>query len=194
MDALDHRSRRNAIYDRSDIAHVAIDRGPPLRLRYRVSELVIENTGDVVEVPIPADIHDALRIGGDSYELVQNHFHAPSEHDVNGRRGDVEAHFVHQNAEGATAVVSVFYVVVRSPNRLLDKVLLNAPEAAGDEVHAREACPAELLHGLRESARVTGACASTHSSPTTVRSQRPPVPRTCAGQFAPTEGVSRVRL
>jgi carbonic anhydrase len=61
----------------------------------------------------------------------------------------VEAHFVHQSAEGATAVVGVFYVIGRNPNRLLDKVLLNAPEAAGDEVYAGEACPAELLHGLR---------------------------------------------
>lgn len=131
-----------------DRSHVTIDHGPPLLLRYQVSELGIENTGHVVEVPIPTDIHDTLQIGGDTYELVQYHFHAPSEHEVNGRRADVEAHFVHQNADGATAVVGVFYVVGRHSNPLLDKVLLNAPEAAGDELHAGEASPAELLHGL----------------------------------------------
>ena len=74
---------------------VAAYRGAPLVLRYESSELVVENTGHVVEVPIPADVHDTLQIGGDRYGLAQYHFHAPSEHAVNGRRAAVEAHFVH---------------------------------------------------------------------------------------------------
>lgn len=49
------------------------------------SELAVENTGHVVEGPIPADAQDTLQIGGDRYDLVQYHFHAPSEHAVNGR-------------------------------------------------------------------------------------------------------------
>ena len=74
-------------------------------------------TGHVVEVPIPADVHDSLQIGGDRYGLVQYHFHAPSEHAVNGRRAAVEAHFVHTNAQGATAVVGVFYRRGPTPTR-----------------------------------------------------------------------------
>ena len=88
---------------------VAADHGSPLLLRYQVSELTVENTGHVVEVPIPTGVHDSLRLDGDRYELEQYHFHAPSEHAINGRLADVEAHFVHHNAQGATAVVGILF-------------------------------------------------------------------------------------
>ena len=122
--------------------------GSPLLLRYRPSELGVENTGHVVEVPIPTGVHDALQINGDRYELVQYHFHAPSEHAINGRRADVEAHLVHMNAAGATVVVGVLFRVGHKPNRLLDSILLSAPATAGEEVHAGEGSPAELFHHI----------------------------------------------
>jgi carbonic anhydrase len=128
---------------------VAAYRGSPMLLKYESSELVVENTGHVVEVPIPAEAQDTLQIGGDRYELVQYHFHAPSEHAVNGRRADVEAHFVHMNAQGATAVVGVFYRRGRDSNAVLDKILLSAPETAGEEAHAGEASPAELFRHIK---------------------------------------------
>lgn len=132
-----------------DTRRVLIRRGAPAVLEYEVSELAIANTGHVVEVSIRAGVRDALRIGPDEYHLVQYHFHAPSEHTIDGRRGDVEAHFVHQTADGATAVIGVLYRVGSDPNPLLDHVLLEAPQTAGREVHAGESCPAELLHDLR---------------------------------------------
>jgi carbonic anhydrase len=127
---------------------VAAYRGSPLVLRYESSELVVENTGHVVEVLIPTGVNNTLQIGGDSYALVQYHFHAPSEHTVNGQRADVEAHFVHMNAQGATAVVGVFYRLGSEPNALLDRILLSAPETAGEEVTAGEASPAEMFHHI----------------------------------------------
>jgi carbonic anhydrase len=75
--------------------------------------------------------------------------HAPSEHAVNGRRAAVEAHFVHSNAEGATAVLGVFYRLGPHPNPLLDRILLSAPEVAGEETHAGEASPAALFRHIR---------------------------------------------
>ena len=128
---------------------VAAFRGAPLLLRYEPSELAVENTGHVVEVPIPAGAQDTLQIGGDRYDLVQYHFHAPSEHAVNGRLADVEAHFVHMNTQGATAVVGVFFRIGPEPNAVLDKILLSAPAMAGEEVNAGEASPAELFHHIR---------------------------------------------
>src|SRR5687767_12583010 len=35
--------------------------GPPLLMRYQASEIAVENTGHVVEVPIPADVHNTLQ-------------------------------------------------------------------------------------------------------------------------------------
>lgn len=123
--------------------------GSPLMLRYQTSELAVENTGHVIEVPIPAGVRDTLQIGGDFYTLSQYHFHAPSEHTVDGRQADVEAHFVHSNTKGATAVVGVFFRVGTHPNDVLDRILLSAPATEGEEVHAGEANPAELFHGTK---------------------------------------------
>ena len=133
-----------------ETARTAALHGPPLTLKYDASELVVENTGHVVEVPIPPGVEDVLKIGRDRYTLTQYHFHAPSEHTVNGRHADVEAHFVHTNAAGDTAVVGVFFDVGRRPNPLLEKILLNAPDVSGEEGEPLgEANPAELLRGLK---------------------------------------------
>ena len=127
---------------------VAAFHDSPLLLRYEPSELAVENTGHVVEGPIPADAQDTLQIGGDRYDLVHYHFHAPSEHAVNGRLAHVEAHLVHMNPQGATAVVGVFYRIGPEPNAVLDTILLSAPATAGEEAHAGKASPAELFHHI----------------------------------------------
>lgn len=130
-----------------DKGSVRRQNGPPLLIRYEPSELAIENTGHVVEVPIPADATDELRISGETYRLTQYHFHAPSEHKINGRLADVEAHFVHQNSQGSLAVLSALFRIGPHPNPLLTKILFSAPVTAGDEVSLGEANPAELLPG-----------------------------------------------
>jgi carbonic anhydrase len=80
---------------------------------------------------------------------VQFHFHAPSEHAVNGRLADVEAHFVHQRADGALAVVGVRFHRGPRPNPLLDRILLSAPEEEGQRAELGDHSPAELFEGLR---------------------------------------------
>ncbi|MCA9971534.1 MAG: carbonic anhydrase family protein [Anaerolineales bacterium] len=46
-------------------------------------------------------------IGGDNYQLAQFHFHAPSEHVVDGQPYPIEMHLVHRSASGKLAVVGV---------------------------------------------------------------------------------------
>jgi carbonic anhydrase len=67
--------------------------------------------------------------------------------------GDVEAHFVHQNSQGDTAVVGVFFRRGADPNPLLDKILFSAPVTAGDEVTVGEANPAELFPRVGRAAK-----------------------------------------
>jgi carbonic anhydrase len=50
----------------------------------------------------------ALKIGADGYALAQFHFHAPSEHTLDGASFPVELHFVNKNEAGDLAVVGVF--------------------------------------------------------------------------------------
>ena len=128
---------------------VAKVRTAPLILGYESSDLAVKNTGHVVEVSIPAGVENTLLIGGDEYTLLQYHFHAPSEHAVNGRLADLEAHFVHTNAEGGTAVVGVFYHLGHHGNEVVERILLAAPTETEEEAHAGEASPAELFHDIR---------------------------------------------
>ena len=99
-----------------DTTRVAALHGPPLLLRYSASELAVENTGHTVEVTIPPGVGNVLQIGPDRYTLAQYHFHALSEHTVNGSHADVEAHFVHTNPAGDVAVVGALYNVGPNPN------------------------------------------------------------------------------
>ena len=151
--------------------------GPSLQFRYPGNDLVVENTGHVVEVPLPADNGNTLKIGNSVYTLVQYHFHVPSEHTLNGKRYDMEVHLVHQNAAGQTAVVAVFMNIGDHPNALVNDVFHNAPDVAGEETdvgvesnaeellpgfksgHRRHVCDHPLLRlfGLADHAAVLGA-------------------------------------
>ena len=50
---------------------------------------------------------ETLTVGDKTYALIQFHFHAPSEHTVDGEHFPMEMHFVHQAEDGALAVVGV---------------------------------------------------------------------------------------
>ncbi|AYM84021.1 carbonic anhydrase [Agrobacterium tumefaciens] len=65
------------------------------------------NNGHTIQ--INATPGGTLRRGEKTYELLQYHFHAPSEHLVEGQNFPMEVHFVHKNAEtGALGVLGVF--------------------------------------------------------------------------------------
>jgi len=51
-----------------------------------------------------------INLNGETFQLVQFHFHGKSEHTVNGKRYDLVAHLVHQNPiTKQLAVVAVFF-------------------------------------------------------------------------------------
>ena len=59
-------------------------------------------------IQINAKTGETMTVGDKTYALVQFHFHAPSEHTVNGQHFPMEMHFVHQAKDGALAVVGLF--------------------------------------------------------------------------------------
>lgn len=137
--------RRGGAQSPVDIAG-AVRRGlPALEFRYDDTQLEVENTGHVIEVPMPEGSANTLTIGDDTFRLVQFHFHAPSEHTLVGRSYDAEAHLVHESEGGEIAVVGVLLEVGAPPSPLVELVLENAPEAAGDAVELEERSPVELL-------------------------------------------------
>jgi carbonic anhydrase len=105
---------------------------PPLKFLYDATPFVVENTGHVVEVPYEPS--SDIRVGDDRYELLQFHFHAPSEHTVNGQFAAAELHLVHRNNLLDLAVVGVLVNVGSPVNAVIDEILLNASTESGEEV------------------------------------------------------------
>lgn len=54
--------------------------------------------------------HGTAVINGRGFQLLQYHFHAPSEHTLDGKFFPVEVHFVHKAQNGRLAVIGVFFV------------------------------------------------------------------------------------
>ncbi|MCZ6712124.1 MAG: carbonic anhydrase family protein, partial [Gammaproteobacteria bacterium] len=69
-----------------------------------ISDLIDNGHG----IQINAKPGDLLTVGDDTYALLQFHFHAPSEHTVEGDHFPMEIHFVHRAENGALAVIGVF--------------------------------------------------------------------------------------
>lgn len=65
--------------------------------------LGIINNGHAVQI----DPTRTIVVDDTTYTLLQYHFHSPSEHTVNGKQYDAEAHFVHKDSSGNLAVVGV---------------------------------------------------------------------------------------
>ncbi|MDQ3058624.1 MAG: carbonic anhydrase family protein [Pseudomonadota bacterium] len=77
----------------------------PLEFGYTRAAPVIVNNGHTVQVNLPAG--QTLKIGEQTYELLQFHFHTPSEETIAGKHAAMVAHFVHRNAAGELGVVGV---------------------------------------------------------------------------------------
>ncbi|XP_027085668.1 alpha carbonic anhydrase 7-like [Coffea eugenioides] len=59
-----------------------------------------------------------IHINGTLYHLRQCHWHSPSEHSINGKRYDLEAHLVHEALNGKIAVIGIIYEIGRSDSFL----------------------------------------------------------------------------
>jgi carbonic anhydrase len=105
-------------------------RRPPPRLEvsYEPSMATVENNGHSIEVAYARG--GSIELGGTDYELVQSHFHAPSEHTLENRRFPLEFHLVHEAKDGTRAVLGAF-ARVGGPNRLLEALVEAMPRQEG---------------------------------------------------------------
>jgi carbonic anhydrase len=76
----------------------------PIKFNYRPSTFRIVDNGHTVQVAVG---DSSITQTGKTYELVQFHFHRPSEEKVNGQRFDMVVHLVHKADDGQIAVVAV---------------------------------------------------------------------------------------
>lgn len=76
-----------------------------IKFDYKPTRFRILDNGHTVQVTVGEG--STLHVMGKRYELVQFHFHKPSEERVNGRPFDMVIHFVHRDYDGNLAVVAV---------------------------------------------------------------------------------------
>ena len=103
---------------------------PSLLFAYRPSPLKIIDNGHTIQVNYAPG--SFVSIEGKSYELLQFHFHKPSEEKIDGKAHDMVAHLVHQGPGGKLAVVAVLLDTGKE-NPLIKTLWDNLPKEKGKE-------------------------------------------------------------
>ncbi|HEU4852183.1 MAG TPA: carbonic anhydrase family protein [Telluria sp.] len=115
---------------------------------YKPSTFSVVDNGHTIETGIAAG--NFISVGNRVYELVQFHFHRPSEERIDGKGYEMVVHLVHRDPEGQLAVVAVL-LERGAALRPLQTVLNNLPLEKGDVVEPSVVIdPAELLPRTRE--------------------------------------------
>ncbi len=133
-----------------------------LVVNYREGPLKILNNGHTIQVNVEPG--STLKINKEVYNLLQFHFHRPSEEQIDGKPMAMVAHFVHKNAEGKLAVLGVLLNEGKDNDAI--KVLWdNAPKSEGPEVMPEKVkfnpanlVPAALTHYSYEGSLTTPPC------------------------------------
>jgi carbonic anhydrase len=105
---------------------------PDISFQYSDLELTEVNTGHTVEVEETS--HNSIQINDSTYAFKQLHFHAHSEHAVNGQYRAMEMHLVHMNELTGKRVVLGVFIEPGAPNPLFQQVLDHLPAAVNEPV------------------------------------------------------------
>lgn len=123
--------KRQSPIDIRDGISVQLD---PVQFDYKPSGFKVLDNGHTVQVNVAPG--NSIEVMGRRFELVQFHFHRPSEERINGRQFDMVAHLVHKDLDGKLAVVAVL-LDRGSVQPIVQTVWNNLPLEKGDEVAAR---------------------------------------------------------
>ena len=137
--------KRQSPIDIRDGIKVGLD---PVVFDYQPSGFRVLDNGHTIQVNV--GLGNAIEVLGRRYDLVQFHFHRPSEERVNGRQTDMVAHLVHKDLEGNLAVVAVL-LTRGSPQPVVQSVWNNLPLERNDEVAG--SVPIDLIKLLPEDRR-----------------------------------------
>lgn len=98
----------------------------------RTAVLDIVDNGHTIQVTNDQSV--TMWVDDVGYELVQYHFHMPSEHTIDGKHSPLEAHFVHKSSNDSLAVLGVL-VEEGEYDARWEPVLSQLPNAPGDSRH-----------------------------------------------------------
>lgn len=110
---------------------------------WQAMPLEVVNNGHTIQVNCAKG--STVVLDGVSYELLQYHFHHPSEHHIGGMVFDMEIHFVHRSADGGLAVLGVM-LAKGAVNTTLETIWRHLPEKADEKIMSNQLLqPAALL-------------------------------------------------
>lgn len=145
-----------------NINEVSKSKAPPLEIHYEETALDILNNGHTIQFNYEPGSH--IKIGEKKFDLLQFHFHAPSEHIVKGKPLDMEMHLVHKNDQGNLAVIGVFFTIA-SKNQTLDSLWKYLPEKINEptkmteiKVNAKDLLPEKLEYYFYSGSLTTPPC------------------------------------
>ena len=113
-----------------------------IAVNYGASPVDIINNGHTVRFNISGE-HSAM-LGGKKYTLLQFHYHALSEHTIDGKYYPLEVHFVHKHSDTDFAVIGVMFEE-GAENPLFSKYLDHFPQSRGEYSTEETFEPASML-------------------------------------------------
>ncbi|QCD96975.1 alpha carbonic anhydrase 4-like [Vigna unguiculata] len=126
-----------------------------LQKHYKPAPAVLKNIGHAIMVQWNGNA-GKLNISGTYYELIQCHWHTPSEHTFNGTNFELELHAVHKNSKGEIAVIGIWYKIGR-PDRLLSKLLKDLKSLGDKDIDLGVINPGIMEIGGRNYYRYVGS-------------------------------------
>lgn len=133
---------------------------PPLHPSYRPGTLEVINNGHTIQVNTANS--SGLEVNDKMYQLLQFHFHTPSEHYVDGAPYPMEVHFVHKAADGTLGVVGVMMQLGKE-NSAIRRIWSAMPATTEDHaglvtMSAGDLLPANLDYYKYEGSLTTPPC------------------------------------
>ena len=108
-----------------------------IRFDYGETPNSVTNTGHGIQVEVEGDSH--VVYNGIRYNLLQFHFHAPSEHTIDGQAAAMEIHFVHHDPNSGTlAVVGILLQEGDGHNAAYAPVFDNLPAESGQTLSTED--------------------------------------------------------
>jgi carbonic anhydrase len=115
---------------------------PAIKFDYKPSPLKLIDNGHTIQVNYAPG--SSIEVGGTRYELLQFHFHKPSEEKIDGKPHDMVAHLVHKGADGNLAVVAVL-LDKGGANPTIDTIWNNLPKQKEKETAVKATIDAATL-------------------------------------------------
>jgi carbonic anhydrase len=102
---------------------------PNLVFKYGTTKLHLVNNGHTVQADV--DKGSTLEMDGGVWTLLQLHFHAPSEHSLDGLHYPMEMHLVHAGPDGKPGLVVGVFLVQGGDNPAFTPLLSDLPKEKG---------------------------------------------------------------